>query len=149
MVFPITTTSTFHQIQLNIRGWLLFHFVANAQSSFHNHSGISRKERMQCSVRVHMELSPSVRYRGSTAPAEETEPPSPKWTQPDTSARFCALTLNIGGRNTNPMEFVLEGDDSDVGAESTALTGKLFEAMTSDTAGPQALGAAERAAVDS
>ena len=28
-----------------------------------------------------------------------------------------ACTLNLGGRNTNPLEFVLEGDDSDVGSD--------------------------------
>ena len=97
-------------------------------------------------VWVKMELSPSMRYRGSTARAEETEP---QWTKPDTSAGFYAATLNIGGRNTNPVEFVLDGDESDVGAASIALGGKLFEAMTSDTAGPSALGAAEHGAVDS
>ena len=44
---------------------------------------------------------------------------------------------------------MLDGDDSDVGAASIALGGKLFEAMTSDTAGPRALAAEEHAAVDS
>ena len=33
--------------------------------------------------------------------------------QPD---RFCVVSLNIGGRNTNPLEFVMDGDDSDVGS---------------------------------
>ena len=96
-----------------------------------------------------MELSPSLRYRGSEARAEETEPPSPKWNKPDTSVGFRAATLNIGGRNTNPVEFVLEGDESDIGAASTALGNELFEAMSSDRVGPRALAAAERTAVDS
>ena len=87
-----------------------------------------------------------MRYRASTAREEETEP---QWTTQDTSGGFCAATLNIGGRNTNPVEFVLDGDESDVGAASIALGGKLLEAMTSDTAGPHALGAAEHGAVDS
>ena len=100
-------------------------------------------------VRVDMQQSPSIRYRGSTAQAEEIEPLSPQWTKPDTSAGFFAVTLNIGGRNTNPVEFVLDGDESEVGAESIALGGKLFEAMIADTSGPSALGDAERAAVDS
>ena len=52
------------------------------------------------------------------------------------------------GKNRE-VEFVLDGDESDVGAASIALGGKLFEAMTSDTAGPRALGAAEHGAVDS
>ena len=60
-----------------------------------------------------MEAPLHLRYRGSTAQEEETEPPSPQWTEPDTSSGFCAATLNIGGRNTNPVEFVLEGDESD------------------------------------
>ena len=96
-----------------------------------------------------MDLSSSTRYRGSTVQAEDTEPLSPLWTKPATSGGFCAVTLNIGGRNTNPVEFVLDGDDSDVGSASIALGGKLFEAMTSDTDGPRALGEAERRAVDS
>ena len=58
-------------------------------------------------VRLDMQQSPSMRYRGSTARAEEIEPLSPQWTKPDTSARFCALTLNIGGRNTNPVIHVV------------------------------------------
>ena len=44
---------------------------------------------------------------------------------------------------------MLDGDESDVGAASIALGGKLLEAMISDTAGPRALGAAEQRAVDS
>ena len=27
------------------------------------------------------------------------------------------VTLNIGGRNTNPLEFILEGDESDIGRQ--------------------------------
>ena len=96
-----------------------------------------------------MELSPSVRYHSSTVPAEETDSLSPKWTQSDTSAVLCALTLNIGGRNTNPCEFVLDGDRSEVGARSSAFGGKLFEAMTSDLTGPRTLAEAELRAVDS
>ena len=41
-----------------------------------------------------------VRYRGLTARTEETEP-----LPPDKSGEFSAVTLNIGGRNTNPVEF--------------------------------------------
>ena len=50
---------------------------------------------------------------------------------------FCSVTLNIGGRNTNPVEFVLEGDESDLGVACTALGEQLLEAMGSDTFGPQ------------
>ena len=45
---------------------------------------------------------------------------------------FCAVTLNIGGRNTNPVEFVLDGDESGIGAACTALGSQLLEAMGSD-----------------
>ena len=61
---------------------------------------------------------------------------------------LCVASLNIGGRNSNPVEFVLEGDTSDVGTASAALGKQLFEAMRSDTAGPGALGEQERIAVD-
>ena len=44
---------------------------------------------------------------------------------------------------------MLEGDESQVGTASAALGSQLFEAMSSDTAGPGALEAEEREAVDS
>ena len=101
------------------------------------------------SVRVQLALSTSMRYRGSTADAEETEPLSTKaGAGTDIAGRFCAVTLNIGGRNTNPMEFMLEGDDSEIGTASVAFRDQLFDAMRSDTAGPGALGAKERSAVE-
>ena len=95
-----------------------------------------------------MEQLPSLRSRGSPAEEEEEEESlSPRWTEPDTNYRFCAVSLNIGGRSTNPMEFVLEGDESDVGTATAAFGVQMFEAMSSE--GPSMLGAAERSAVDS
>ena len=67
---------------------------------------------------------------------------------PDVLDGFCALTLNIGGRNTSPVEFVLDGDESDMGVACKALGQDLLQAMGSDTFGPRALHEAERRAVD-
>ena len=80
---------------------------------------------------------------------EEPEPLSPPWTKPDTALGFCAVTLNVGGRNTNPVEFVLEGDETGVGTATAAFGAQMLEAMSSDNSGPSTLGAAERRAVDS
>ena len=91
-----------------------------------------------------MELSPSMLDRGSASDEGTNEPFPPQlWT-----GGLCVASLNIGGRNSNPVEFVLEGDTSDVGTASAALGKQLFEAMRSDTAGPGALGEKERIAVD-
>ena len=117
---------------------------------------------MEISSSVRMELSPvmrevtalfgsiSVSSAAGQSAADETEMESvsPRYTGPQMHDGFCALTLNIGGRNTNAVEFVLEGDASDVGAACTALGARLLEAMGSDTFGPSALGEAERRAVD-
>ena len=60
------------------------------------------------------------------------QPLPPNHTGPPALEGFCAVTLNIGGRNTNPVEFVLEGDESDLGVACTALGEQLLEAMGSD-----------------
>jgi hypothetical protein len=91
-------------------------------------------------------------YRGSTYEEEEEPAPSSTRVTPgrlDTPGGFCVVSLNIGGRHTNPAEFVLEGDDSEVGTVSAALGAQLFQAMSSDTVGPGALAAHERKAADS
>ena len=54
-------------------------------------------------------------------PVLEPEPLSSQWTKPATSSGFCAVTLNLGGRSTNPAEFVLDGDASAAGAATAAL----------------------------
>ena len=86
-------------------------------------------------VRSLLGLSPSMHYRGSTYEEEEEPALSPTRVTPgrlDTPGGFCVVSLNIGGRNTNPAEFVLEGDDSEVGTVSAALGAQLFQAMSSD-----------------
>ena len=35
-----------------------------------------------------------------------------------TTLELPVACLNIGGRNTNPLEFILEGDDSDLGVQA-------------------------------
>ena len=58
------------------------------------------------------------------------------------------VTLNIGGRNSNPVEFVLQGDESELGVACTALGVQLLEAVGSDTFGPGSMNELERGAVD-
>ena len=65
------------------------------------------------------------------------KPPPSKTTQPPALDGFCAVTLNIGGRSSNPVEFEVEGDESNLGVACTALGEQLLEAMGSDTFGPQ------------
>ena len=100
---------------------------------------------MEISSSVRMELSPVMREVTALFGSISV---SPRYTGPQMHDGFCALTLNIGGRNTNAVEFVLEGDASDVGVACKALGARLLEAMGSDTFGPSALGEAERRAVD-
>ena len=47
-------------------------------------------------------------------------------------AAFTAVSLNLGGRNTNPLEFILDGDDSPAGAAATQARLNAQEAMVSD-----------------
>ena len=89
-----------------------------------------------------------MRQRDSAYDDKEVDPLSPKYKRPRELDGFCAVTLNIGGRNTNPVEFVLDGDASDIGVACTALGVRLREAMGSDTFGPGSMGEAERRAVD-
>ena len=63
-----------------------------------------------------------------------------------TTLELSVACLNIGGRNTNPLEFILEGDDSDLGVQATELRLRAHEAMVDAERGPGALAAAERAA---
>ena len=60
------------------------------------------------------------------------EPLPPKTTRPPALGGFSAVTLNIGGRSSNPVEFLQEGDESDLGVACTALGEQLLEAMGSD-----------------
>ena len=103
---------------------------------------------MDTSSMSKIELSTVTPQRKSTEVENEVEPLSPKQPGARVLDGFCAVTLNIGGRNTNPVEFVLEGDDSDVGVACTALGAQLLEAMSSDTFGPGSMNELERGAVD-
>jgi hypothetical protein len=57
-------------------------------------------------------------------------------------------TLNIGGRNTNPLEFILEGDASEVGQQVLQMNRRAQEAMVDSKCGPAAMPHTERALVN-
>ena len=40
-----------------------------------------------------------------------------------------AVSLNLGDRNSNPLEFVLDGDESEIGLQATDLRKKAEDAM--------------------
>ena len=73
--------------------------------------------------------------------SEQFEAHQPGW--------FCVASLNIGGRNTNSLEFILDGDDTDIGAEHASVMARMVEVMQIDTFGPGSLSAAERRGVES
>ena len=58
------------------------------------------------------------------------------------------MTLNIGGRNTNPLEFILEGDDSEIGQQVVKMGRRAQEAMVDAAYGPAAMPQTERALVN-
>ena len=58
------------------------------------------------------------------------------------------VTLNIGGRNTNPLEFILEGDKSETGELVLQMNRRGQEAMVDAKFGPAAMPHAERALVN-
>ena len=64
------------------------------------------------------------------------------------SAEIPVLTLNIGGRNTNPLEFILEGDESDIGQQVLKMNQRAQEAMVDAEYGPAAMPHVERALVN-
>ena len=53
------------------------------------------------------------------------------------------VSLNLGGRNLNPFEFVLEGDDSEVGQRATELRLRAQAAVVDVEHGPKAMEPAE------
>ena len=57
------------------------------------------------------------------------------------------VSLNLGGRNLNPLEFVLAGDDSQVARQATELRLRAQDAMVDAAHGPAAMAPAEVAAV--
>ena len=54
-------------------------------------------------------------------------------------------SLNLGGRNLNPFEFVLEGDDSAVGQRATELRLRAQAAVVDAEHGPKSMERAEAA----
>ena len=58
------------------------------------------------------------------------------------------VTLNIGGRNSNPLEFILEGDASEIGQQVVEMGLRAQEAMVDGASGPAAMPHAERALVN-
>ena len=63
-------------------------------------------------------------------------------------AEIPIVTLNIGGRNTNPLEFILEGDDSDIGQQVVQMGRRAQEAMVDAACGPAAMPLKERELVN-
>ena len=70
--------------------------------------------------------------------------------RPTQSARAAipVVTLNIGGRNTNPLEFILEGDTSELGEQVVQMNRRAQEAMVDAAYGPAAMPHTERALVN-
>merc|ERR1719271_2120170 len=58
------------------------------------------------------------------------------------------VSLNLGGRNLNPLEFVLDGDDSEVGQMARDVRLRAQEAMVDAVCGPAAMAPEERARVN-
>ena len=56
-----------------------------------------------------------------------------------------AVSLNIGGRNTNPLEFLLDGDSSKEGLSATRARVRAQEAMVDAECGPARMASTERA----
>ena len=64
--------------------------------------------------------------------------------QPGRSAQISGrdipvVTLNIGGRNTNPLEFILEGDTSEIGQQVVEMNLRAQDAMVDAARGPAAM----------
>ena len=59
-----------------------------------------------------------------------------------------AVSLNIGGRKTNPFEFLLDGDSSKVGASATKARLRAQEGMVDAECGPARIASTERGIVD-
>ena len=57
------------------------------------------------------------------------------------------VTLNLGGRNTNPLEFLLDGDDSEIGQDAIRARIQATEAMVDTASGPAAMPFEEREVV--
>ena len=65
-----------------------------------------------------------------------------------TDMALVAVSLNIGGRNTNPLEFLLDGDSSKDGLSATRARVRAQEAMVDAECGPARMVSTERSIVD-
>jgi hypothetical protein len=95
------------------------------------------------------QIVPIRNFGSQSDPARRYGVPSSEQFEPHQPGWFCVVSLNIGGRNTNSLEFVLDGDDTDTGAEHASVMARMVEVMQIDTFGPGSLSAAERKEVDS
>ena len=69
---------------------------------------------------------------------------SPRLLHPSRSGQISGtdipvVTLNIGGRNTNPLEFILEGDTSEIGLQVVQMNLRAQDAMVDAARGPAAM----------
>ena len=79
---------------------------------------------------------------------EEMKSLAPSRSTGSARAEMSVVTLNIGGRNTNPLEFILEGDMSEMGQQVVDMGLRAQEAMVDGASGPAAMPHAERALVN-
>ena len=79
---------------------------------------------------------------------EEMKSLAPSRSAGSARAEMSVVTLNIGGRNTNPLEFILEGDTSELGEQVVQMNRRAQEAMVDATYGPAAMPHTERALVN-
>ena len=73
---------------------------------------------------------------------------APSRSEQSARAAIPVVTLNIGGRNTNPLEFILEGDTSELGEQVVQMNRRAQEAMVDAAYGPAAMPHTERALVN-
>ena len=79
---------------------------------------------------------------------EEMKSLAPSRSAGSARAEMPVVTLNIGGRNTNPLEFILEGDTSELGEQVVQMNRRAQEAMVDAAYGPAAMPHTERALVN-
>ena len=79
---------------------------------------------------------------------EEMKSLAPSRSAGSARAEMSVVTLNIGGRNTNPLEFILEGDKSETGELVLQMNRRGQEAMVDAEYGPAVMPNAERALVN-
>ena len=85
--------------------------------------------RSPCFSRSAREVGSAWKYRAEEQGAAVTRKPSKPLTVDPKSSEWGVITLNLGGRNTNPLEFILDGDDSLAGQAGTQARLRAQEAM--------------------